>query len=140
MAPAQGESSAAGHRSGGDQPVKLSASVAGPDGTALLTVSRHVGAPAGGGLPMVVVTAIGQVDLETVELLRLALLDAVGGSRPVCCDLSGVEFFGAAGANVLVAARKLATETGCHFAISGARDTVRRVLRITGLDELLAGC
>ncbi|HEX8629987.1 MAG TPA: STAS domain-containing protein [Catenuloplanes sp.] len=114
--------------------------MAGPDGTPLLTVSRHVGPPAGGGAAMVVVTAVGQVDLETVELLRLALLDAVDGSRPVCCDLAGVEFFGAAGANALVAAHNLATETGCRFAISGARDTVRRVLRITGLDDLLVGC
>lgn len=128
-------------RSAADRRLELSATVAGPDGSPLLTVARRSVPTGPGRAAAVIVTATGQIDLETVELLRGALLEAVDGSAQVCCDLSGVDFLGAAGANALVAAHHHATRAGGRLAVRGARDTVRRVLVITGLEGLFApGC
>lgn len=113
----------------------ISASVAGPDGGALLTVTRHVeGDDTGPAARVMVVTVAGQVDLATDPLLRMALLDSVQRHPSVCCDLSGVTFFGAAGVNVLVAVLELARTTGCRFALRGVHGITRRVLRVAGLD------
>ncbi|MCG5438107.1 STAS domain-containing protein [Micromonospora foliorum] len=85
----------------------------------------------------VLIRAAGVVDLDTVDLLRGALLGAVDSHARVCCDLSEVTFLSAAGANVLVQARNRADARGCRLSVRGANGMVRRVLQITGLSWLL---
>ncbi|HLL65117.1 MAG TPA: STAS domain-containing protein [Micromonosporaceae bacterium] len=114
--------------------------MAGVDGTALITVTRHIepaAARSGSDRDLVVVAVAGEVDLETVTLLRTALLDATERRPHVCCDLSQVTFFGAAGVNALVAANHRATAHGSEFFVRGVQGIVRRVLEITRLDQTL---
>jgi anti-anti-sigma factor len=56
-----------------------------------------------------------------------------------CCDLSEVTFFGAAGINALVIAHERAARAGSRLLIRGAHGITRRVLQITGLEDLLSG-
>ncbi len=119
--------------------LEVSATVAGFDTATLLSVSRRQEcATSGSDGDLVVIAVAGQVDMATVPLLRMALLDAIDSQPRVCCDLGEVTFFGADGVNVLVTARNLATRTGCRFSIRGVHRTVRRTLEITGLDGVLA--
>lgn len=117
----------------------LSATVAGADGTVLATVSRHVERLPAGADPdsCVVIGAAGDIDEDTTPLLQTALIHAIDRRPDVRCDLSQVLFFGAAGANLLVAAHLHAVGRGHRFAVRGAHGTTRRVLRISNLDDLL---
>jgi len=122
-----------------DRSLTLSAAVAGPDGTTLLSVSRAHEPPAdpARGDTTLVINAVGEVDLDTVGLLRTALLDAVGRHPHVCCDLSGVTFFGAAAVNALVTAHQEAVGHGHRLSLRGASGIVLEVLQLTGLDRTL---
>ena len=95
-----------------------------------------------------VVRVSGEIDLVDAgrldHVLQAAVVDAAasGGPAPresprVVCDLDGVEFLGAAGLGVLasavVAARAHMVEIVCFT----ARRSVRRVVRLAGLDEAL---
>jgi anti-anti-sigma factor len=108
----------------------------------LLTVTRHTetgGDESSGDQPaaaVLVVAPAGEVDPATAPLLRAALLDAVDGYPQVCCDLTGVNFLGAAGVTVLVAALERAAGAGSRLRIRGAQGITERVLRITGVDRM----
>lgn len=118
----------------------MTATVAAPDGGALITVTRHIEpavAASGSDRDLVIIAVAGQVDLQTVALLRMALMDATARRPHVCCDLSEVTFFGAAGANALVAAQNQADSHGCRFSVRGVHGIVRRILEITRLDQTL---
>jgi anti-anti-sigma factor len=111
----------------------------GRPGNLLLTVTRQVEPVVGETPPdLLVISAVGEVDLASAPLLRQVLLDAIGGHPRVLCDLSGTTFLSAAGINALVAARARATTVGSSFHIRGARGIVRRVLRLTRLEQILA--
>jgi anti-anti-sigma factor len=103
-------------------------------GTAVATVSQLGGAPIGSA----VVTVAGEIDEATTPSLSAALTGAIDGHERVCCDLSGVAFFGAAGVNTLLAAHRHAQAAGRIFGVRGAHGTTRRVLEITGGFPLLA--
>jgi anti-anti-sigma factor len=118
----------------------LSATVIGRDGAIVAAVSRNVecgppGSPA--GEQWVVVTVAGDVDADTEPLVRSALTAALGPDRRICLDVRDVTFFGAAGANTVVAAHLNAVRTGGQFTVRGARGIVRRVLAITGVDQFV---
>ncbi len=118
----------------------LSATLAGADGTIVATVTRHTepaDSAAGDGDALMVVAVAGDVDLDTASLLRIALTQAIDRHPRVCCDLSEVQFFGAAGANILVEAHRHAVSAGRNFGVRGAHGFINRVLHIVGLDEVL---
>ena len=71
--------------------------------------------------------------------LATALMNAIDSHPEVCCDLTGVGFFSAAGVRVLLLARDRADQVGSRFSIRGAGGITRRVLRITGVERLLLG-
>jgi anti-anti-sigma factor len=81
----------------------------------------------------------GEIDVDTVDLLHSALATAIDCSERVCCDLSGVSLFSAAGCTALVAARRHAAAADRILQIRGARGITRRVVEITGLGPLLDG-
>ena len=130
---------------GPEPSLRTSGRVTGPDGTVLVEVSRHTEHPAGevpggtGESPLVVIDVVGDIDGDTAPLLHTALTRAVRRNRRVCCDLSRVDFLGAAGVNTIVAAVHDADEAGCAFSVRGVHGISAGVFRLTGLDGFLAG-
>lgn len=86
-----------------------------------------------------VVAPVGYVDMATAPRLATALFNAIDSHPEVCCDLTGVRFFSAAGVHVLLLARDRAARAGSRFSIRGASGITQRVLRITGAERLLLG-
>ena len=105
----------------------------------LLTVSVRPEAGDDRSAGMLVVAAAGEVDLDTVALLRTTLLDAVARHAVVCCDLSEVTFFSAVGVTALVNARDEAARRASRLLVRGPRGVTRRVLHICGLDNVVRG-
>jgi anti-anti-sigma factor len=119
----------------------VSATVAGIDGAVIGTVTTHREAGATGrpsSQPPIVISVTGDIDADTSPLLHTALTKALQAHRWVCCDLSRVDFFGAAGANTIVAAHQHATAAGRHLTVRGVHGLTRLVLTITGLDQVVA--
>jgi anti-anti-sigma factor len=115
----------------------VSATVAGFDGVPIATITRYhepVGGDPGADDALLVVAVSGDVDADTAPLLRIALTEAINSRPQVCCELSGTEFFGAAGVNTLLTAHQHATTTGCHFTVRGVHGIARWALTVTGLD------
>jgi anti-anti-sigma factor len=112
----------------------VSAAVTADDGSAVATVSRLL-RPAGPGEsgPEVVVVVQGDVDLDTAPLAEATLIRALDDAERVCLDLSGVYFFGAAGARVVVTARQHAAALGRTLRLDGVHGITERVLALTGL-------
>ncbi len=87
---------------------------------------------------MTVIAAEGDIDVDTEPLLRHVLAQAVNGRPAVCCDLSGVTFFGAAAANLLLATHRRATEAGQLFVLRGAGGMTEHVLAVADPDHVIA--
>jgi anti-anti-sigma regulatory factor len=131
----------------------------GPDAVELTDGSLVVSAtaPRAG---VVVVRAVGEIDLLTAPAWRRTLVAAVwivgapnppgrvvahggapagseGGATPrLVCDLSAAAFFGATGLGVLVEVAAEATEHGVDLVVvADDHGTVDRVLQISGLDR-----
>jgi anti-anti-sigma factor len=110
------------------------------DGTLVGTVVRRVEPTATGSGPedsCTIVDVGGDIDHDMAPLLQLALSQAMDGRTTVCCDLSNVTFFGAAGANTLLAAHRRATELGCAFFLRGVHGITDRVLAIVDPDGIV---
>ncbi|MEU8185142.1 STAS domain-containing protein [Micromonospora sp. NPDC049044] len=84
-----------------------------------------------------VVAPVGYVDMDTAPRLATALCNAIDSHPEVCCDLTGISFFSAAGVHALLLARDRADRVGSRFSIRGATGVTLRVLRITGVAPLL---
>ncbi len=74
-----------------------------------------------------VCTPVGEIDSFTSPLLRERLVTATAGARHLVIDLSGVTFFGAAGAEVLMTARESQRDRGA-LVLACAPRPVRVVL------------
>ncbi|WP_369217111.1 STAS domain-containing protein [Streptomyces flavofungini] len=82
-----------------------------------------------------VVTLHGEIDLDTVAAVRDALV--APGSEGFACvvaDLSAVTYLDSSGTNVFVAAHRVMNDVGGWLRIAGARESVRRVIELIGLD------
>jgi len=118
----------------------VAATVTGPSGRLQLRVVLRAEPPDRSGAPGPLVVAVtGEIDLATAPLLEAALVDAVDRHRTVCCDLSEVTFFSAAGINALLIVHERAGHAGSGLKICGAHGITRRVLQITGIDDVLSG-
>jgi anti-anti-sigma factor len=110
------------------------------DGTTVCTVVRRVEPTvtcAGAEDTCTIIDVGGDIDHDIAPLLQLALSQALDGRTTVCCDLSDVTFFGAAGANTLLAAHRRATELGCAFFLRGVHGITGRVLAIVDPDRII---
>jgi len=120
----------------------VAATVTGPCGTALLTVTLQAASPEAppeeGDAQALLVVAAGVVDIYTTPLLEAALNDAVDRHSTVRCDLSGVRLLSADGISTLVRAYRRAAESGSRLTVRGARGHTRRVLEITKVEHLLS--
>ena len=91
---------------------------------------------------IVVVRATGEVDRDTADELSTALTGAVARSGPggtVEVDLSGVSFLDSSGVGALLTGHQSADRSAVEFRVRDPQVTVRRVLEITNVWDLLAG-
>lgn len=95
---------------------------------AVITVAVHVECEYPDGRPLTVVVINGEIDTDTVPLVELALMQAMDRGASVCCDLSGVTFFGAAASQAILDASVRAFENGQLFSLRGATPFTTRVL------------
>jgi anti-sigma B factor antagonist len=85
-----------------------------------------------------VVHVAGEVDLGTAAALGEHALDAVRDVSPhVVLDVSGVSFMDSTGLKVLLTISRRAELAGGSFTVAGATRAVRRILSLTGLDQVL---
>jgi anti-anti-sigma factor len=86
-----------------------------------------------------VVTAAGELDHHTADLLRVPLEEALerGRSRLVI-DCSQLEFCDSTGLNVLLGARLKADAAGGGVHLAAMRPVVARVFEITGADAVFS--
>lgn len=95
----------------------------------LLTVSQNrVG-------ETVVVSAIGEIDINSAPQLRAALEAAAPSATTLIIDLSGVEFIGSVGLTTLLVATNTIDPQQVRVVAS---PQVRRPIEMTGLDKVLA--
>ncbi|MEU3897448.1 MULTISPECIES: STAS domain-containing protein [unclassified Streptomyces] len=85
-----------------------------------------------------VVTLAGEVDLDGSSQLRDVLLSCVQTAPGTVVDFAEVAFLDSSGINVLIAAHQAAESRGVWFRLAAPRHAVERVLRLVGVDGLIA--
>ena len=106
----------------------------------IATIERRIERAASGADPETSVVAVdGEVDRDTAPLLEAVLIAAIDDHRRTCLDMCRVEVLDAAGARVLLAADRHATELGRDFRVRGVHGMPARVLTLLGVDRIVAG-
>lgn len=104
------------------------------DSNGALQVAEEIISP-----EIVVVAAVGEIDLHTMPLLREKLLGVI--DRPleaeVILDLSGTVFVDSSGLTAIVEADRRLGARSRRLHLVGARGPVARILAITCLDTVL---
>jgi anti-sigma B factor antagonist len=85
----------------------------------------------------VVVTATGEVDMNSVAGLEDQLTSALDTAAVVVVDLTGVSFLDSTGLSTLLRAHELSGRNGHAFRVVVATRAVERPLCATSLDRLL---
>jgi anti-anti-sigma factor len=90
-------------------------------------------------IPTTAVLAVtGEIDIAREPALRLAVAAALASGAPeVRIDLSATTFMDTAGLHLLLEAAQQARDQRRRLAIVCPRGDVRRVLELTGVEELL---
>lgn len=91
--------------------------------------------------PTTAVHLSGELDVSSAGCLASVLsevIDQAVGPPQVVVDLAGLGFLDARGLSVLASASRLAVGRGGRLALVRPPPIVRRILGITGLDDLLA--
>jgi len=83
----------------------------------------------------ILVTVAGEVDFASVTGLRERLFALTATGRPLLADLDRVSFIDAAGLGALAGAARQATAHGACLRVLCARPRIRRLFRLTGLDQ-----
>jgi anti-sigma B factor antagonist len=84
-----------------------------------------------------VVTATGEIDVETAGSLSESVTEALAQAPRVLLDLSAVTFIDSTGLGVLVRAHRAAEARGGFFAVVHPTPQTRKLVRVLGLDQLL---
>ena len=84
-----------------------------------------------------VLTAVGEFDIGSVQLVREAILGALETSNKVIVDLSGATFIDSTVLGALVGGARNAAEKGGWLRFVNPQAPVRRVLRITEIDRVI---
>lgn len=114
---------------------RAKATLATADGALKVTISRR---QTSDGRIATVLGLEGDIDAETAPLLAAALQPAIERDPLVYCDLTKVVFFSAAGAHVLHDAHHRGKALGHQMVLHGVHGVALTILRITGLDSLMA--
>jgi anti-sigma B factor antagonist len=80
----------------------------------------------------------GELDLSSAPQLRELLVTMLSGDPPrrVVVDLSDLVYLDSTGLSVFVTAHKRTSSTGTQFCLDNPNPSVRRLLRITALDQI----
>jgi anti-anti-sigma factor len=108
----------------------------------IATIARSTersSAGTGTGPAMAVVAVDGDIDRDTAPLLAEALTASIDDQPRTCLDMRDVAVLDAAGARVLLGARRYADDHGRGFCVRGVHGMPERVLTILGLDRLVTG-
>ena len=81
------------------------------------------------------IAVAGEVDYASVAGLRVRLLRLASAGRPLVADLDRVSFIDAAGLGALAGAARQAAAHGASLRVVCARPRIRRLFRVTGLDQ-----
>jgi anti-sigma B factor antagonist len=81
----------------------------------------------------------GELDLSTAAHLVEAIrrLTAVDGSGEVALEMAGLTFVDGAGLRALVLAHSAVRAAGGHLVLTGLSPLPRRLITVTGLDDVL---
>jgi stage II sporulation protein AA (anti-sigma F factor antagonist) len=85
------------------------------------------------------VSVAGELDLETAPRLR-ALVEArlsQTGARHLLLDLAGVSFLDSSGLGAILGRYRTVAAAGGTMGIAGARTGVKRVLRLSGVGQIV---
>jgi anti-sigma B factor antagonist len=82
----------------------------------------------------------GEIDISTVDQLRSAVMEVLGqpGVSRLLLDFDPLRFLDSSGIAALIGAYRTAEEQGVGFGVLNCHGTVRHVLEITGVYEVLA--
>lgn len=83
-----------------------------------------------------VVSLVGDVDLESSPQARKVLLECVGRKRAVIADLSKVTYIDSSGVASLVESLQAARKGGTTFALAAVSESAMRVLQLARLDKV----
>ena len=83
-----------------------------------------------------VVTVAGDVDLDTGETLRMAMQHAADMGGHVVVDLGRTDLVDSTALGLLVRAHRAAADRGAVLCVAAPSPLIRRVLRVTRLDEV----
>lgn len=87
----------------------------------------------------VVVELSGDLDVEGSERVEATLLGALDGAeRTFSIETSAVTFVDSAGLRLLLRARQHAQSLGLDFSLAHPSSSLVRLLRLTGLDDLVS--
>ena len=85
-----------------------------------------------------IVALHGEVDVLTVDQVRVALADAIAGApRAIVVDLADLDFIDSTGLGALVFGFQRARDAGIAFRLTRASRGVRQVLVLSGLLEVV---
>ena len=76
----------------------------------------------------------GELDLANAETAESTLREALASGKDVVVDLAGLEFLDSTGVAMLVTAMRQVDGKRLSF-LPSEHETVRRLLKLTGLDE-----
>ncbi|MFN0027984.1 MAG: STAS domain-containing protein [Acidimicrobiales bacterium] len=86
----------------------------------------------------VIVSLNGEMDTHSARMVTDRLNEVVGTRAPsIVVDATGLQFLDSSGISELLRLRQRAVDGGGEFRVRAASTSVRRVLEITGLVELL---
>lgn len=83
------------------------------------------------------ITVAGEVDIATAPALRERLAGPAASGKPIIVDLDAVSFIDASGLGVLASAASCVAAHGASLHLVCARDRVRRLFSITGMDRYM---
>jgi anti-anti-sigma factor len=85
-----------------------------------------------------VVTAAGEIDVETAGSLASAVAEALeAGHQRVLVDFADVTFIDSTGLGVLVKSHRKAESLSAFFAVVHPTPQTRKLIAVLGLDQLL---
>jgi anti-anti-sigma factor len=90
------------------------------------------------GVRVSVVAPVGELDLHRHAELRAELLDAVSSDVPVVVDMARVTFMDSSAIGLIVGTAKRCREAGGDLRVVNAGGQPLRVMRLTGLDQLVS--
>jgi len=83
-----------------------------------------------------IISVTGELDIATAEQAYTYISDMIDAwPAPVSVDLSGLTFCDASGLSALARVARHARQAGRQLKLTAARPSLRKIMRITGLDR-----